>query len=74
MLKSLLDEAGEGPIAYSEHLEVDGREMLARVKAMGLAGIVSKRADAPYRSGPSGDWVMTRAKAAAGKAARRTAL
>ena len=38
VLKALLDEAGEGPIAYSEHLDIDGREMLARVKAIGLAG------------------------------------
>ena len=73
VLKSLLDEAGEGPVAYSEHLDVDGREMLARVKAMGLAGIVSKHADAPYRSGESKDWVTTRAKAAAVKAASRAA-
>ena len=51
VLKALLDEAGEGPVAYSEHLAIDGREMLKSVKAMGLAGIVSKRADAPYVGG-----------------------
>ena len=73
VLKSLLEEAGEGPIAFSEHLDVDGREMLARVKAMGLAGIISKRAVAPYRSGASKDWVMASAKSAAVKAASRTA-
>ena len=61
MLASLLAEAGEGPIAYSEHLDVDGEEMLRRVVAMGLAGIVSKRKDAPYRSGRSKAWVKVMA-------------
>ncbi len=49
VLKSLLDEAGEGPVAYSEHLDDRRpRDACPSVKAMGLAGIVSKRADAPY--------------------------
>ena len=30
---------------------------------MGLEGIVSKRRDAPYRSGPSRDWVKTKTEA-----------
>ncbi|HET7717765.1 MAG TPA: 5'-3' exonuclease H3TH domain-containing protein [Bauldia sp.] len=57
VLESLLAEAGEGPVAYSAHLDIDGSEMLQRVRAMGLAGIVSKRADAPYRPGRGEDWV-----------------
>ena len=73
VLKALLDEAGEGPIAYSEHLDIDGGEMLARVKAIGLAGLVSKRVEAPYGSGESKDWVMTRAKPASVKTASRKA-
>jgi hypothetical protein len=28
--------------------------------AMGLEGIVSKRLTAPYRSGPSGDWIKVK--------------
>ena len=57
VLASLLAEAGEGPIAYSEHLEIDGSEMFRRIEAMGLEGIVSKLRDAPYRSGRSKDWL-----------------
>jgi DNA polymerase-1 len=64
VLKALLDEAGEGgPVAYSEHLAIDGRDMLASVKAMGLAGIVSKRLAAPYVGGRTKDWIETPAKA-----------
>jgi DNA polymerase-1 len=66
VLESLLAEASEGPVAYSGHLDIDGREMLARAEAMGLAGIVSKRADAPYRSGRGKDWMTV----AAGLSAR----
>jgi hypothetical protein len=29
-------------------------------RRMGLEGIVSKRLDAPYRSGRSGDWIKTK--------------
>lgn len=65
VLKALLDEAGEGPVAYSEHLKIDGREMLRSAKAMGLAGIVSKRLDAPYVGGRTKDWSATRLKKAA---------
>lgn len=74
VLKALLAEAGPGPIALSEALAVPGAEMLASAKALGLAGIVSKRADGPYVSGPSADWKETRvtAKPAARRAAPRT--
>jgi DNA polymerase I len=57
VLAALLAEAGEGPIAYSEHLEIEGEEMFRRAAAMGLEGIVSKRADSPYRSGRSRSWL-----------------
>ena len=57
VLAALLAEAGEGPIAYSEHLEIAGDEMFQRAAAMGLEGIVSKRGDAPYRSGRSKSWL-----------------
>jgi DNA polymerase-1 len=70
VLKALLDEAGEGPVAYSEHLAIDGREMLTSVKAMGLAGIVSKRLDAPYVGGRTKDWTETLAKARTATAAQ----
>ena len=40
-------------IQYGEHLKGNGASALAYVSRLGLEGIVSKRVDAPYRSGPS---------------------
>jgi bifunctional non-homologous end joining protein LigD len=40
-----------GTIRLSEHFEESGATILAHACEMGLEGIVSKRADAPYRSG-----------------------
>jgi len=37
--------------------EGDGGEMFAAVCNLGLEGIVSKKLDAPYRSGPSKTWI-----------------
>ena len=45
------------------------RPMLDHVCRMGLEGIVSKRTDAPYRSGPSKLWLKS--KNPAGEALRR---
>ena len=60
VLSSLLAEAGESPIVYSDHLDIDGRDMFERASAMGLEGIVSKLRDLPYRSGPSKAWVKVK--------------
>ena len=38
----------------------DGARLLASCAKMGLEGIVSKRRDAPYQSGPSRDWVKVK--------------
>ncbi len=51
-------------IRYVGHLEADGPAVLQSACAMSLEGIVSKRLDAPYRSGRSDDW--TKAKCRAG--------
>jgi bifunctional non-homologous end joining protein LigD len=42
----------KGGIQYVEHTEGDGAEMFEAVCKLGLEGIVSKKLDAPYRSGP----------------------
>ena len=47
----------------------DGPTVFEHVCRMGLEGIVSKRTDAPYRSGPSRTWVKT--KNPASEAVRR---
>jgi bifunctional non-homologous end joining protein LigD len=52
-LKDLVGKAGRGPIAYSDHFEESGAVVLRHACQMSLEGIVSKRRDAPYRSGRS---------------------
>jgi ATP-dependent DNA ligase len=47
-------------IQYGEHLTGDGPAIFKHVCQMGLEGIVSKRIDSPYRSGPSRNWLKTK--------------
>lgn len=47
-------------IHYSEHVVGSGAEMLAKSCALGLEGIVSKLADAPYRPGRQKSWLKTK--------------
>ena len=46
-------------IRFNEHLTGDGPTVFRHVCQMGLEGIVSKRTDAPYRSGPSKTWLKS---------------
>ena len=56
-LASLLAKAGPG-IWLNEHLDYDdGAAVFQHACKMGLEGIVSKRKDSLYRSGPSPDWL-----------------
>jgi len=55
-LASLLRKAAPG-IVLSDHLDGDGHAAFRVACALGLEGIVSKRRDAPYRSGRAGDWL-----------------
>ncbi|MGB6915661.1 MAG: hypothetical protein WBE42_23365, partial [Pseudolabrys sp.] len=43
-----------------EHTEGDGGEMFKAVCKLGLEGIVSKKLNAPYRSGPSRNWIKVK--------------
>ena len=52
-------------IQYVEHAEGHGDKMFAAVCDLGLEGIVSKKLDAPYRSGPSKSWIKNPKAAAA---------
>ncbi len=52
-LFNLIGKAKRRSIQFVEHLTGDGPTVFAHVCRMGLEGIVSKRTDAPYRSGPS---------------------
>jgi bifunctional non-homologous end joining protein LigD len=44
-------------IVISEHTTDDGATIFRQACKLGLEGIVSKRLSAPYRSGPSRDWL-----------------
>ncbi len=47
-------------IRFSEHLDVDGPTMLEHACQFGLEGIVSKRADMPYRPGRGDHWFKSK--------------
>jgi bifunctional non-homologous end joining protein LigD len=47
------------PVIYSEHLTGDGQEMFEHAAKLNFEGIVSKRADAPYRSERTEAWLKT---------------
>jgi bifunctional non-homologous end joining protein LigD len=44
-------------LVYADYVQGSGDEFFAQARAAGLEGIMSKRADAPYRSGRSRDWL-----------------
>jgi bifunctional non-homologous end joining protein LigD len=57
-LSDLLGENGiEPPIIYSEHLIGDGQEMFQHAAKLNFEGIVSKNAQAPYRSDRNEGWL-----------------
>ena len=51
--KELLKEAVPklGPVRILDHIEREGEAFLTQVAAIGLEGIIAKKADAPYRAG-----------------------
>jgi len=49
-------------LRYSENFE-DGEALLEASARLGLEGIVSKKRDAPYRSGPSHSWIKIKTSA-----------
>ena len=59
-LARLIGRAKRRSIRFNEHLTGDGPTVLDHVCRMGLEGIVSKRTDAPYRSGPSRVWLKSK--------------
>ena len=58
MLSDLLGENDIGhPVIYSEHLTGDGQEMFEHATKLNFEGIVSKNAQAPYRSDRNEAWL-----------------
>lgn len=55
-LAALLEAHPEAEIRFSGHLEGSGEAVHASACAAHLEGVVSKRRDAPYRSGRHDDW------------------
>jgi bifunctional non-homologous end joining protein LigD len=63
-LRSMLEKrrASGRSIRYLEHFQVPGDAVLKSACRMNLEGVVSKRLDAPYRSGRGTDWVKTKCR------------
>ncbi len=64
-LKTLLEttDRGDGRIRYVDHFATGGDAVLQSACRMSLEGIVSKKLDAPYRSGRGGDWTKSKCRA-----------
>uniref|UniRef100_UPI00378356A1 DNA ligase D n=1 Tax=Phenylobacterium sp. TaxID=1871053 RepID=UPI00378356A1 len=65
-LQAALHGAGKAVqrrLRYVDHFETAGDAVLQSACRMSLEGIVSKRLDAPYRSGRSEDWVKSKCRA-----------
>ncbi|RUX28897.1 DNA ligase D [Mesorhizobium sp. M2A.F.Ca.ET.042.01.1.1] len=62
--QALAELVGEQPensaLRFSDHFHEPGKVMLQHVCRMGLEGVVSKRADAPYRSGRGLTWIKSK--------------
>jgi bifunctional non-homologous end joining protein LigD len=59
MLFKLMRRAWGG-IEYVEHLAGDGALIFEHACKLGMEGIVCKRIDLPYRSGPSKSWIKVK--------------
>jgi bifunctional non-homologous end joining protein LigD len=57
--KSLLERIlpTVGPLRYGQHIPTQGEALLRQIVSRGLEGVVAKRADSPYRSTRSRDWL-----------------
>ncbi|MBI5890838.1 MAG: DNA ligase D [Nitrosomonadales bacterium] len=59
LLKATEYEPG-GTVRYSDHVQGMGPKFFEQACALGLEGIISKRADAPYRSGRGELWLKAK--------------
>jgi bifunctional non-homologous end joining protein LigD len=58
-LAEVLASSADG-IELSEHIEADGAIVFRHACRLGCEGIVSKRRDAPYRSGRVRTWIKVK--------------
>ena len=61
-LKQALDAAPSPRLRYVDHFETAGAAVLKSACSMELEGIVSKKLDAPYRSGRGETWVKAKCR------------
>jgi bifunctional non-homologous end joining protein LigD len=54
-----------GPIRYADHFLERGETLFEQARAVGLEGIVAKKADSTYRGGRGGQWLKIRAEKSA---------
>jgi bifunctional non-homologous end joining protein LigD len=60
-LKELFDASEtNGALLYSDHVKGSGQGVFDRACDLKLEGIISKRADAPYRSGRTANWLKSK--------------
>jgi bifunctional non-homologous end joining protein LigD len=59
-LAGLMERAPRGAIVYSEHAEGYGAFIMRQAEALGLEGVLSKRADRAYVSGETRDWLKVK--------------
>jgi bifunctional non-homologous end joining protein LigD len=61
VLRRLLESAPD-TFRYSDHVRGRGPEFFDQARRAGLEGVVSKRADAPYREGRGADWLKSKCR------------
>ncbi len=60
-LRALVEALAAGsPIRFVEHIVGSGKSVLASARELGLEGIISKKLDAPYRSGRHAVWLKSK--------------
>ncbi len=62
LARLLEGQSGCGPIRYADHLDGKGPVIFQHACEMGLEGVVSKRKDAPYRSGRTENFVKSKCR------------
>ncbi len=60
LARILASSPQSGALALSEHFSIEGAAFFEHVSRLGLEGMISKRRDAPYRSGRTKDWLKSR--------------
>ncbi|MDR6208216.1 DNA ligase D-like protein (predicted ligase) [Paraburkholderia graminis] len=62
LLRDLMHESLPQALRFSEDFPQDPVSLVASACKMKLEGIIAKRADAPYRSGRSADWIKLKCR------------